>query len=94
MRAILLAVLVALVSSKKLVQRESPDCPESTQVFSYNERVPTAAGLTQKGGPGGGMEGNENLGMEITMNGEKFKFHQKQGMTAIPTCTERITRNC
>ena len=47
MRAILVAVLVALVSSHKLVQK----------------------------GPGGGMEGNENLGMEITMNGEKFKFH-------------------
>ena len=27
---------------------DSPDCPESTEVFSYNERTPAAAGLAQK----------------------------------------------
>ena len=29
------------------VAAESPDCPESTEVFSYNERVPAAAGFIQ-----------------------------------------------
>ena len=38
------SVLVALFAA---VAAESPDCPESTTVFSYNERVPAAAGLIQ-----------------------------------------------
>ena len=93
MRTIVLAALVALVSSSKLNQKDSPDCPESTQVFSYNERVPTAAGLTQTGFATG-MNGDEDLAQDIIMKGEKFHYIEKLGMTAIPTCTERITTNC
>ena len=37
-------ILAAIIAA---VAAESPDCPESTQVFSYNERVPAAAGLVQ-----------------------------------------------
>merc|ERR1711907_780979 len=37
----ILAALFAAVSA------EYPDCPESTQVFSYNERVPAATGFVQ-----------------------------------------------
>ena len=42
-----LFALIAVVSGSKVQQKESPDCPESTQVFSYNERAPAAAGLVQ-----------------------------------------------
>jgi hypothetical protein len=34
---------IAAVAAKK----DSPDCPESTEVFSYSERVPAAAGFMQ-----------------------------------------------
>ena len=50
--------LIASVAAVKLV--ESPDCPESTQVFSYNERVACAAGLAQKKFATG-MNGDEDL---------------------------------
>ena len=42
-----LVALFATVSGSKVAQKESPNCPESTQVFSYNERSPAAAGLVQ-----------------------------------------------
>jgi hypothetical protein len=35
---------LALIAS---VLADSPDCPESTEVFSYSERVPAAAGFIQ-----------------------------------------------
>ena len=38
----ILAFLAAVAAENK---KESPDCPESTEVFSYNERVPAAAGF-------------------------------------------------
>ena len=41
MKTFVIAALFAAVAA------ESPDCPESTTVFSYNERVPAAAGLLQ-----------------------------------------------
>ena len=41
MKAFALACLLGAIVA------ESPDCPESTQVFSYNERAPAAAGLAQ-----------------------------------------------
>ena len=41
MKSFAIAALLAVVAA------ESPDCPESTQVFSYNERVPAAAGFVQ-----------------------------------------------
>ena len=69
-----LAALFAVVSAKK----ESPDCPESTQVFSYTEHVPAAAGFTQIGaGFATGMNGDEDLGEDITMKGDKFHYVQK-----------------
>jgi len=41
-------VIAALFASVEAVRvAESPDCPESTQVFSYNERRAAAAGLAQ-----------------------------------------------
>ena len=40
---------IALIAGASAVRlAESPDCPESTQVFSYNERAASAAGLAQK----------------------------------------------
>ena len=54
--------------------RESPDCPESTQVFSYNERRAAAAGLAQFAT---GMNGDEDLGQNIIMKGDKYHYNQK-----------------
>ena len=53
-----LILAIAAVSALKIA--ESPDCPESTQVFSYNERVASAAGLAQcKDGPEIAKQGGE-----------------------------------
>merc|ERR1711957_507312 len=41
MKAFVLAALLGLIKA------ESPDCPESTQVFSYGERQPASAGFMQ-----------------------------------------------
>merc|ERR1711981_1259475 len=41
-----------------------------------------------------GVNGDEDLAQDIIMKGEKFHYIEKYGMTAEPTCTERITRNC
>ena len=41
MKAFALACLLGAIVA------ESPDCPESTQVFSYTEHVPAAAGFLQ-----------------------------------------------
>merc|ERR1711976_312403 len=75
-----------------LAAAESPDCPESTQVFSYNERVPAASGLLQIGTAcaranvdgvtclsqfATGMNGDEDLGEDIQMKGEPFHFNQQ-----------------
>jgi hypothetical protein len=39
-------VIAALFASAGALKiRESPDCPDSTDVFSYNERKASAAGL-------------------------------------------------
>merc|ERR1740123_1483915 len=82
-------VIAALLG---LAAAESPDCPESTQVFSYNERAPAATGLLQvatscsRAGVDGvrclaqfatGMNGDEDLGEDIQMKGEPFHFNQK-----------------
>ena len=54
--------LFALVAATAAVRlEESPDCPESTQVFSYNERRAAAAGLAQQKFATG-MNGDEDLG--------------------------------
>ena len=42
-----LIALFSVANAAKISQKESPDCPESTQVFSFNERAPSNAGLVQ-----------------------------------------------
>ena len=83
-------ILAAIIAA---VAAESPDCPESTQVFSYNERVPAATGLLQVSacqstGVAGvrcvpnselfatGMNGDEDLGTDIQMKGQRFHYNQ------------------
>ena len=41
------AALLGSVSAISLRDGDSPDCPSSQEVFSYNERVGTAAGFLQ-----------------------------------------------
>merc|ERR1712127_250551 len=97
-----IAALVAVVSASKIAQKESPDCPESTQVFSYTEHVPVAAGFAQLGVRfATGMNGDEDLGEDITMKGDKFHYVQRPEVLAqngqayyLPTCTETYTTNC
>jgi len=89
MKSFVLLALLGAISAVKLV--ESPDCPESTSVFSYGEKVASAAGLAQNpcqkaGGincvPGdsklfaSGMNGDEDLGQDIIMKGDKFHYNQ------------------
>merc|ERR1711934_1185524 len=93
-----IAVLLGAVSAVKLDKKESPDCPTSGEVFSYNESVASAAGFLQtsaciESGVHGmgvscvpqhqlfatGMNGDEDLGEDITMKGEKFHYNQKPG---------------
>ena len=45
MKTFAVAALIGSISALSLA--ESPDCPESTQVFSYNERAPAASGFLQ-----------------------------------------------
>uniref|UniRef100_A0A7S3MY78 Uncharacterized protein n=1 Tax=Strombidium inclinatum TaxID=197538 RepID=A0A7S3MY78_9SPIT len=78
---------VALASAKSIKQKDSPDCPESTQVFSYNERKPAAAGFSQVRFASG-MNGDEDLGEDITMKGDHFHYNQ------LPTCSETVTTAC
>ena len=92
MKSFAIAALLGSISALTLA--ESPDCPESTQVFSYNERAPAAAGFVQvsschAAGVEGvtcvpnselfatGMNGDEDLGEDITMKGEKFHYNQQ-----------------
>ena len=90
MKSFVIAALLGATSAVRLA--ESPDCPESTQVFSYNERAPSAAGLVQispcqaanvAGVPcdaalfAVGMNGDEDLGQDIIMKGEKFHYNQQ-----------------
>jgi hypothetical protein len=92
-----IAALLGLVSPLKL--KDSPDCPTSREVFSYNERHPAAAGLSQisscvRAGVMGvpcepqslfasGMNGDEDLGMDIKMKGEKYHIGQKTFATGM-----------
>ena len=89
------AIIIGVASALRI--QESPDHPESTQVFSYNERAASAAGLHQVGlaqsacqqfGSAGvtcnsdltqfatGMNGDEDLGQDIIMKGDKFHYDQ------------------
>merc|ERR1719263_1469413 len=70
---------IALVATSAAVKlQESPDCPESTQVFSYNERRASAAGLAQNSLAqfATGMNGDEDLGQNIIMKGDKYHYNQ------------------
>ena len=94
MKAFALACLLGAIAA------ESPDCPESTQVFSYNEHVPVAAGFLQTSAcinadvtgvncvPNSqlfatGMNGDEDLGEDITMKGDKFHYMQRPADNAF-----------
>ena len=91
--------ILALGAVAAVRLEESPDCPESTQVFSYNERVASAAGLAQtacdKAGVSGvpcnsklfatGMNGDEDLGQNIIMKGDKFHYNQALMQTGFAT---------
>merc|ERR1719460_593537 len=97
-----IAVLLGTVSAVKLDKKESPDCPTSREVFSYDESVASAAGFLQtsaciESGIHGsgvscvpqhqlfatGMNGDEDLGEDITMKGEKFHYAQKKFATGM-----------
>eukprot|EP00494_Astrolonche_serrata_P008531 UN08573 len=85
-----IALLLGAASSMRLT--DAPDPMPSTSAFSYNERAPSAAGFVQtaceaSGVPGvnclpnnmlfaTGMNGDEDLGQDITMKGEKFHYKQ------------------
>merc|ERR1711934_266080 len=74
---LVIAALLGYVSAISL--RESPDCPTSQEVFSYNERVGTAAGFIQLSACSqSGMNGAEDLGEDIIMKGEPFHYNQKK----------------
>ena len=44
---IAIAALLGYVSAVAVSKKESPDCPSSQEVFSYNERTATATGFLQ-----------------------------------------------
>ena len=44
---IAIAALLGYASAVSLISKESPDCPSSQEVFSYNERVAAASGFLQ-----------------------------------------------
>ena len=75
------AIAALFASASALKIRESPDCPDSTTVFSYNERVAAAAGLAQKEHSlvqfATGMNGDEDLEQNIIMKGEKYHYNQE-----------------
>ena len=93
-----IAVLIGVATAVRLT--ESPDCPESTQVFSYGEKAPAAAGLLQvsaceqakiAGVPcdntmfATGMNGDEDLGQDIIMKGNKFHYNQNKQLAQFAT---------
>merc|ERR1711898_56116 len=85
---------IALIGAVAAVARkESPDCPTSQEVFSYNEKKPAAAGFVMTAcnayGVNGvscipnnqlfatGNNGDEDMGEDIIMKGEPFHYSQK-----------------
>merc|ERR1711939_338358 len=85
---------IALIGAVAAVARkESPDCPTSQEVFSYNEKKPAAAGFVMTAcnayGVNGvscipnnqlfatGNNGDEDLGEDIIMKGEPYHYSQK-----------------
>merc|ERR1711990_1051646 len=102
MKNLAIALLLSSASAIKLEKKESPDCPTSNEVFSYNESVASASGFLQtsaciESGINGaglscvpnhqlfatGMNGDEDLGEDITMKGEKFHYSQKPQNTKL-----------
>merc|ERR1711934_912811 len=86
MKFVIMALLGA-ITAVKLDRQESPDCPDSHQVFSYNEGMANtgARNTNYKGTPASaaglvqfaeGMRGDEDLGQDITMKGQPFHYAQ------------------
>ena len=91
MKSFAIAALLGNITAIKL--NDAPDPMPSAQAFSYNERAPSAAGYIQtaceSSGVMGvncvpnhllfatGMNGDEDLGQDITMKGEKFHYNQQ-----------------
>jgi len=89
MKSIAVIALLGACSAVKL--SDAPDPMPSAAAFSYNERAPAAAGLIQTAceasGVTGvsclsndklfatGMNGDEDLGQDITMKGDKFHYN-------------------
>jgi len=96
MKSFAVIALIANVSAIRL--GDAPDPMTSAAAFSYNERAPAAAGFVQtacdaSGVPGvscvpnsqlfaTGMNGDEDLGQDITMKGEKFHYRQNMAQFA------------
>jgi len=94
-----IAVLIGATSAIKL--RDAPDPMPSAEAFSYNERAPSAAGFVQtacqSSGVQGvnclpnnqlfatGMNGDEDLGQDIIMKGEKFHYQQQPKQALFAT---------
>merc|ERR1711934_227532 len=87
MKFVIMALLGA-ITAVKLDRQESPDCPDSHQVFSYNEGMANtgARNTNYKGTPASaaglvqfaeGMRGDEDLGQDITMKGQPFHYNQR-----------------
>merc|ERR1711934_1018924 len=90
MKSIAIFALLSATSAMKL--NDAPDPMPSAQAFSYNERAPSAAGYIQTACESSGvlgvncvpnhllfatgMNGDEDLGQDITMKGEKFHYNQ------------------
>jgi len=86
------AIACALLGTSAIKLSDGPDPMPSAEAFAYNERAPAAAGLIQtacqSSGVTGvncvpnkqlfatGMNGDEDLGQDITMKGEKFHYAQ------------------
>jgi len=101
MKISVIALFLTLAKSVKVT--ESPDCPESTQVFSYSEKAPAAAGFVQTMTAcqankvagvecvpnqalfATGMNGDEDLGQDIIMKGEKFHYNQAMAQKRFAT---------
>merc|ERR1711971_817740 len=105
MKNLALALLLSSATAIKLDKKESPDCPTSNEVFSYNESVASAAGFLQtsaciESGVHGmgvscvpqhelfatGMNGDEDLGEDITMKGENStitRSHQTRNCSPL-----------
>merc|ERR1712139_745586 len=82
---IAIAALLGYVSA--VAKKESPDCPTSQEVFSYNERVGTAAGFLQLSACN--QSGINGAGLTCVPNHEYFAA----GMSGDEDLAEDIIMN-